>query len=111
MMHSIARQSVSAASRTIRSSSQRQQKRGFLNWLTNYPDKVCQQEWKLNQPLVPNNTDEKGVQFVQYHKLLKAIMFTNMEYYFVLKYKVYRFYSHSIFLHANFPGSLKGYGN
>lgn len=39
-MNAIARQSAASASRALRVSSQKQQKRGIVNWMTNYPDKV-----------------------------------------------------------------------
>ncbi len=39
-MNAIARQSAASASRALRASTQKQQKRGIVSWMTNYPDKV-----------------------------------------------------------------------
>jgi hypothetical protein len=39
-MNAIARQSAVSASRALRVSTQRQQKRGIVDYMTNYPDKV-----------------------------------------------------------------------
>lgn len=39
-MNAVARQSAAMATRALRASNNKTQKRGIVNWMTNYPDKV-----------------------------------------------------------------------
>jgi hypothetical protein len=40
-MNAIARKSAAITARSIRAPTQQQQKRGIVDWMTKYPDKVC----------------------------------------------------------------------
>ena len=41
-MNAVARQSAATATRALRASNNKTQKRGIVDWMTNYPDKVRQ---------------------------------------------------------------------